>query len=264
MLRRIEYLWTQDEWPYSGQWPIYISAARAANIDEAVCAAFQLRQNIAAWEKIPEDLAFLNSPSLSSWGGVFSNSLFKLISKEGLAHTFIRDIKWPTQPAQSPRITIQHFRIINGVYNETRGECIFIYPTPPADVERQQFLTYWECASLFKDFKSQTRMSPNWRLDLPITDAELPQTGLVYIMESEKRGRYKIGWTTREAGERLSEIRTGNSKVRLIASYPATRQVENILHKTFEEKRVREAREAGHEWFDLTEEDLQWIRSVMM
>lgn len=263
MLRRIEYSWIDDNWPSIGQWPIYILAVPPDTVDDMVCDAFQLRRIVLKWDAIPTDIEFLNQPEVKFLGGLFHNNFFNLLSKDSLAALFVRDMKWPEQPTQCPLIGIQHFRIINGMHNEVRGGCIFLYPSPPSDPAKRKDLSYWQCAHLFENFKPQTRISPNWKLDLPITDSELPQTGLVYIMESEIGGRYKIGWTTRNASERLSEIRTANSEVRLVVTYPATKQLEGILHKVFQDKRVRQAGEAGQEWFDLTKDDIEWINRIL-
>ncbi len=263
MLRRIEYAWIDDKWPSAGHWPIYVLAAPPGGVDDMVCDAFQLRRTVLGWDALPQDLAFLNQPEIQFLGGLFHNTVFSALVKQRLAATFVRDALWVEQPTQSPLVGIQHFRIVNGLHNEIRGGCLFLYPSPPSDPAKQKDLSYWQCAHLFENFKSQTRISSNWQLDLPITDSELPQTGLVYVMESEIKRRYKIGWTVRDPSERLAEIRTANSEVRLVATYPATKQLERILHKVFQDKRVREAGEAGQEWFDLTEDDIAWIHRVL-
>lgn len=263
MLRRIEYSWIDNIWPRAGQWPIYVLAAPLDTMDNMACDAFQIRRTILGWDALPEDLAFLDQPKTEFLGGLFHNTVFTALAAQGLAATFISDMRWREQPTQSPFIGIQHFRIINGIRNEIRGGAFFLYPSPPSVPAKRKDLSYWQCADLFENFKSQIQISSDWRLDLPITDSELPQTGLVYIMESEVRGRYKIGWTVRDASERLSEIRTANSEVRLVATYPATKQLEGILHKVFQDKRVRQAGEAGQEWFDLTQEDIAWIQRIL-
>lgn len=265
MFRRIECSWITEEWPYDGAWPVYIFAVPPPQMDQMLGDAFALQQLLISWNEVPHPaLNRMNDISLNFLGGVFQNSLFVEAQKASVANLLVRDFQWPMQPSMTPFVGIQHFRIINGIQTEIRGECLFLYPAPPVDDPKlRKDINFWDCAALFEEFKSQTKMSQNWKLNLPITDKDLPKTGLVYIMESENRGRYKIGWTARDAGERLSEIRTANSEVRLIDAYSATKQIETMLHKVFADKRVRESKEAGNEWFDLEEEDLAWIKRIL-
>jgi hypothetical protein len=69
--------------------------------------------------------------------------------------------------------------------------------------------------------------------------------GLIYFIQAGRTGDIKIGWTKTDAGKRLKELQTGNSKrLRVLGFIPESdRDDEKALHKRF-----REFRQSG-EWF---------------
>ena len=73
---------------------------------------------------------------------------------------------------------------------------------------------------------------------------------ITYIIESQ--GYYKIGRTD-DMERRITEYNTHNPKYEVI--HIISMDCESFLHKHFESKRVR------FEWFDLLNEDIDWIKS---
>lgn len=71
--------------------------------------------------------------------------------------------------------------------------------------------------------------------------------GSVYIIRSGNTSHYKIGYTGRDIGQRMSEIQTGSPlPLSLVASWTAPRTAETKIHRIFSDCRLE------GEWFDLT------------
>jgi len=83
--------------------------------------------------------------------------------------------------------------------------------------------------------------------------------GYVYLIKDCERNLYKIGMTT-DIRKRLNALQssTGNSSLMLIHKIRSKRcsELEKILHQMFAGKCV------FGEWFQLTDEDVDWIKSI--
>ena len=79
----------------------------------------------------------------------------------------------------------------------------------------------------------------------------------VYLIRMADTTFYKIGFT-REIHKRLADLQHANPMpLRVIAMMAGGRKLEGRLHRRFQDQRVR------GEWFDLTEEMVEEIRSIM-
>ncbi len=81
--------------------------------------------------------------------------------------------------------------------------------------------------------------------------------GFIYVVKSSD-GKHKIG-RARDVRHRLGTLQTGShKKLNLILKVKTSNcsALENICHRKFENKKVR------GEWFDLADEDLNWIKNL--
>ena len=88
-----------------------------------------------------------------------------------------------------------------------------------------------------------------------LTDSPMPQPGYVYLLRG--KDYYKIGLTTREVAERVSEFSPRLPfEVEMIHSLRVedVYAAETYLHQRFADKRL------NGEWFELSDEDVAWIR----
>jgi hypothetical protein len=82
-----------------------------------------------------------------------------------------------------------------------------------------------------------------------------PKQTLIYLMANVRNGCYKIGRSTQpEYRERT--LQAQEPHIVLIHCFPGTSATEKLLHEKFKSKRVR------GEWFDLTFEDVEFIKSL--
>lgn len=78
---------------------------------------------------------------------------------------------------------------------------------------------------------------------------------MIYIIHCD--GYCKIGYTRGSPRERLSQLQVGSPhEMTLMSITPGDLQTEADLHRAFASKRVR------GEWFELTIEDIQWVRRI--
>lgn len=78
--------------------------------------------------------------------------------------------------------------------------------------------------------------------ELAIRDEQRVPTGFVYLI-GDYIGHVKVGWTT-NFRTRLATLQTGNpAPLQVLALYPATRELERLLHKAAAEWRLT------GEWF---------------
>jgi hypothetical protein len=101
-------------------------------------------------------------------------------------------------------------------------------------------------------------------LNLLLLERECPRytravPGTIYIFEVS--GYYKIGYTSRDIRQRLSETQKDNPlPVNLIywsGDVEDAKQLEENLHWLYRSKRVR------GEWFDLTQQDIEDIQKLV-
>lgn len=264
LLRRLEFDWVEEVWPQKGTWPVYALAWPTLEMDKAVFSSWELVTQIRQWDEAPPNYEILDNPDLHGLGGLLSNQTLRALAKKGLASKLIEDCLWPDQPSIKPFIHMIHFDLVNGSHNSKRGTWICIYPAPLGESrEEQKQLDYYQLSEVFSRMKNQTQMPPHWRVDLPIADTVLHPGGYIYIMACDIPHRYKIGWTGRDLENRIGELRTGNPKIRLYRAYEGPKQVETILHNSFDDKRVLTSGVAGQEWFELNSDDLKWIDFVL-
>jgi len=84
--------------------------------------------------------------------------------------------------------------------------------------------------------------------------AVTPMTSCVYIAFDDFTGHYKIGYSTNlKTREKL--LKVTNSGLEIIEYFKGSKDDEAAMHERFKGKRVR------GEWFDLTEKDLETIRT---
>lgn len=98
-------------------------------------------------------------------------------------------------------------------------------------------------------------VSPEQRKEYDAKEED-SKKGFVYLMQHDVDAHTKIGFskqpTTREA-----TLRSADFNLRIVALFKGTMEDERWLHKRFSSKRIR------GEWFNLNEEDIQKIKSVM-
>lgn len=93
----------------------------------------------------------------------------------------------------------------------------------------------------------------------PFSPANYPEVkGFVYIIKEHKYNTYKIG-KTKNLKQRMNlfgvKLPFKIEIVHIIASDDYS-EIETELHKTFAEKRLE------GEWFDLSDEDIEWLKSL--
>lgn len=86
----------------------------------------------------------------------------------------------------------------------------------------------------------------------PLED-DIKRKGAIYIA-TDASGYHKIGHTRTTKKKKEKSMQTYNPTISIIHMAYGSTETEKELHKRFESKRIK------LEWFDLTEDDLQWIR----
>jgi hypothetical protein len=78
--------------------------------------------------------------------------------------------------------------------------------------------------------------------------------GFTYVIRTQDKTHYKIGWTQRHPSERLSELQSSHSqRLVLEGCIPSSPELEDQLHDHFHDSHVR------GEWFDLDPSDVHRI-----
>lgn len=86
----------------------------------------------------------------------------------------------------------------------------------------------------------------------PLED-DIKRKGAIYIA-TDASGLHKIGHTRTTKKKKEKSMQTYNPTISIIHMAYGSTETEKSLHNRFADKRVK------LEWFDLTEEDLQWIK----
>ena len=89
------------------------------------------------------------------------------------------------------------------------------------------------------------------------TPTTRPAAGFIYLARSAD-GKYKIGHS-RDVRKRMQSLQTGvHKKLQLVAKVKTSNcsALERICHRRFAAKRLR------GEWFNLTENDIQWVKGL--
>lgn len=111
------------------------------------------------------------------------------------------------------------------------------------------------CFLCFQETQKNPPLEPIVQAGTVYEPTERDLSGYVYIVKS--LGYYKIGMTSKQS-ERVKALRVSLPVLKLINQFACKdrQRVESYLHKKYKKQQVK------GEWYKLTKEDIQWLKSL--